>query len=558
MNNKEAIAKILAKQIELKENEILALLEAPSNPELGDIAFPCFKLSSILKKNPIQIAKELESKIKLTKKLEKITATGPYLNFFLEKSNLATEVVKKILKEKEKYGNSTEGKGKTIVIDLSSPNIAKPFGIGHLRSTIIGNSISNIASSLGYKTIKINYLGDWGTQFGKMIVGYQKIGNDKELNKDPIKYMLKLYIEGNKEEYKNEARAWFKKLEDGDVEAIRLWKKFRELSLKDFERIYKILGIKFDCISGESLYNKKMDETIKNLKTKKLLEESEGAWIVNLEKFNLGVCLIQKTDGATLYATRDITTAIDRYNKYKFHKMIYEVGQEQKLHFQQFFKVLELMGYKYSKDLIHVYHGLYLDADGKRFATRKGKTIFMEDILNETINLIKKTIEEKNPNLKSKNEIARKVAVASIIYGDLKNQRTNDLVFDLERFIEFDGNTGPYLEYSYARSSSILRKTKKKIPTNIKSNLKLNESEVALIKKLNDFPEVIKKSYDHLYPNLIANYTYELCQMFNEFYHQTKVLDSENEIFLLALVESFRIVCKKSLYLLGIETVEEM
>ena len=558
---KSIISKILQKaaqnsfNLKLTIQEIEEKIEIPPDSLMGDFAFPCFFLSSKLRKNPNEIAIKIKNEIKnIPKDISEIKVSGPYLNFFVDKKILAVNLIKKVLKEKEKYGDSNEGKGKTIVIDMSSPNIAKPFGIGHLRSTIIGNSISNIAKSQEYKTIKINYLGDWGTQFGKIIVGYKKIGNDKELKKDSAKYMLKWYIEGNKKEYEEDARKWFKKLEDGDKETLKLWKMFKDLSIKDFEKIYKILGVKFDVISGESFYNNKMDKTIKELKLKKLLEQSEGALVVNLDKYNLGVCLIQKTDGATLYATRDLTAAIERYNKYKFSKMIYEVGQEQKLHFQQVFKVLELMGYKFSKECVHTSHGLYLDEDGKKFATRKGKTIFMEDILNETIEIAKKKIQEKNTDLKNKNEIARKIAIAAIFYGDLKNQRTNDIVFNIERFLDFDGNTGPYLQYSYARASSILRKAGK----NTKKSKALNEKEIALIKKINDFPEVVKKSYEHLFPNLIANYSFELAQKFNEFYHSCPVIGSENEQFRLKLVEAFRITIKKSLYLLGIEVMEEM
>ena len=558
---KSIISKILQKaaqnsfNLKLTIQEIEEKIEIPPDSLMGDFAFPCFFLSSKLRKNPNEIAIKIKNEIKnIPKDISEIKVSGPYLNFFVDKKILAVNLIKRVLKEKEKYGNSNEGKGKTIVIDMSSPNIAKPFGIGHLRSTIIGNSISNIAKSQEYKTIKINYLGDWGTQFGKIIVGYKKIGNDKELKKDSAKYMLKWYIEGNKKEYEEDARKWFKKLEDGDKETLKLWKMFKDLSIKDFEKIYKILGVKFDVISGESFYNNKMDKTIKELKLKKLLEQSEGALVVNLDKYNLGVCLIQKTDGATLYATRDLTAAIERYDKYKFSKIIYEVGQEQKLHFQQVFKVLELMGYKFSKECVHTSHGLYLDEDGKKFATRKGKTIFMEDILNETIEIAKKKIQEKNTDLKNKNEIARKIAIAAIFYGDLKNQRTNDIVFNIERFLDFDGNTGPYLQYSYARASSILRKAGK----NTKKSKALNEKEIALIKKINDFPEVVKKSYEHLFPNLIANYSFELAQKFNEFYHSCPVIGSENEQFRLKLVEAFRITIKKSLYLLGIEVMEEM
>lgn len=548
---KEIIVKILKKHFPIDEN----LIEIPPNPELGDYAFPCFSLAKTEKKSPLLIAQELAEKIRkeLPKEISNVDSKAGYVNFFLDKKILTEKALKEIFKKD--FGKSSEGKGKTIAIDLSSPNIAKPFGIGHLRSTIIGNSISNIAKFLGYKTIKINYLGDWGTQFGKLIVGYKKWGNEKELENNTIKHLLEIYVKANQEEYEQEARDWFKKLEDGDKEALKLWKKFRELSLKEFNEIYKILGVEFDVWSGESEYNDKMEATVEELKKKGLLEESDNAQVVNLEKYNLGVCLIKKSDGATLYATRDITAAIDRYKKYKFSKMIYEVGQEQKLHFQQFFKVLELMGYDFAKNCVHVYHGLYLDADGKKFATRKGKTVFMKDILEETIELAKKTIKEKNPKLKNKNEIARRVAIAAIFYGDLRNNRTNDVIFDIERFLEFEGNTGPYLLYSYARASSVTNKAKKEGKIKI---LDLKDQEIKLIKKLEDFPKIVKDAYKHLTPNIVANYSFELAQAFNEFYHTCPVLGSQEEAFRLKLVEAFKIVMKKSLDLLGIQEVEEM
>ncbi|MDD5149096.1 MAG: arginine--tRNA ligase, partial [Flavobacterium sp.] len=444
---KKIIAKIISNELNKKENEIINLIEIPPNSEMGDFSFPCFHLAKDLKKNPVVISSELALQIQknIPKEISEIKSIGPYLNFFIDKKILAENIIKKILKEKEKFGNSNEGKGKKIVVDMSSPNIAKPFGIGHLRSTIIGNSISEIYKKVGYKTIKINYLGDWGTQFGKIIVGYKKFGSAEKLKANPIKHLLEIYVKANQEKYEEESRQWFKKLEDGDKEATKLWKMFRELSLKDFEKIYKILGIKFDVISGESIYNKKMENTIQELKNKNLLVKSEGAFIIDLKKFNLGVALIQKTDGATLYATRDLTAAIDRFNKYKFSKMIYEVGAEQKLHFQQIFKILELLGYSWAKDCVHVSHGLYLDKDGKKFATRHGKTIFMEEILNETIELAKKTILIKNPKLKNKDDVAKKIALAAIFFGDLKNNRTNDIIFDIEKFLEFEGDTGPYL-----------------------------------------------------------------------------------------------------------------
>lgn len=555
---KEKIISLLAKETKLPKEEVEKLIESPPSPEMGDYAFPCFVLAKQFKKNPVEIAKSIAQKIK-SSDFEKVEAKGPYLNFFINRSLLADDILKKIQKEKDSYGASKVGKGKTIVFDMSSPNIAKPFGIGHLRSTIIGNSISEIAKFQGYKTVKINYLGDWGTQFGKLIVGYNKFGSAAKLKKDPIKHLLELYVKVSKDESLEEsAREEFKKLEDSDKENLKLWKQFRDLSLKEFDKIYNLLDIKFDLVSGESTYNNKMDKTIEELEKKNLLKESEGAQIVDLESYNLGVCLIKKSDGATLYATRDLTAAIDRHNKYKFDKMIYEVGSEQKLHFRQIFKVLELLGYKWAKDCVHVDHGLYLGEDGKKFSTRKGKTVFMSDILEETRELAKAELKKRYKLSEKELELRTKaIANAAIFYGDLKNYRANDVIFDIDRFLSFEGDTGPYLLYTYARAKSILEKAKYS-SKNKYSTIYPNDKEKALIFQLGNFPQTVSHALKELSPNIIANYTYQLAQQFNEFYHSTQVIGSDNEAFRLALVDSFSQVLKNALALLGISVIEKM
>ncbi len=557
---KEYVVDILEKVLEgkLKKGEISELIEVPPQQEMGDFAFPCFLLAKIEKKNPLMISKDLVEKIRknLSKEISGVELKSAYVNFFVDKKFLAEKVLKEATKKG--YGSSKEGKGKKIAIDLSSPNIAKPFGIGHLRSTIIGGSISNIANFLGYKTVKINYLGDWGTQFGKLIVGYTKWGDDKRLKVEPIKHLLELYVKANAEEYEQEARDEFRKLEEGDKKNLELWKRFRDLSLKDFDEIYKFLGVRFDVISGESLYNDKMDSVVKKLEKKGLLKESEGAQIVDLENEGLGVVLIKKNDGTSLYATRDLTAAIDRYEKYKFDKMAYEVGQEQKLHFKQVFRVLKLLGYDFSDKCVHVAHGLYLGEDGKKFATRKGKTVMMKEVIHETYEIAKKKLLEHGESLSELDldHRARAIALAAIIYGDLKNFRENDMVFDLDKFLEFEGNTGPYLLYSYARASSILRKVKsKKMKVEI---FDLSKQETALLTKLQNFPDVVSQAYNQLAPNLIANYAFELSQIFNEFYHEHAVLGSKEEAFRLELIKAFRNVLKSALNLLGITELEEM
>ena len=404
----------------------------------------------------------------------------------------------------------------------------------------------------------MNYLGDWGTQFGKLLYGYEKFGNEKKLQKNPLKHLYEIYVKmGKSKKYDGQAREAFQKLESRDKKSLMLWKLFKEYSLEEFENIYKRLGIEFDVYDAESNYNRKMKDVIKDLKEKNLLIKSQGAMIVDLDKHKLGACLIQKTDGSTLYATRDITSAISRYKKYKFDKMIYEVGQEQKLYFQQFLKVLELMGNKWAKNCEHVYHGLYLDKDGKKFSTRKGKTVFMNDILEETIKLAKKGIKKRTKKI-SKPELERranKIAIAAIFYGDLKNNRAHDSIFDLKKFVSFEGNTGPYIQYSYARATSILKKSKNKDKFEVPD---LSDDELKLVKKLSNFSKVAQDAYSSNNPSLIANYVYQLSQTFNEFYHSSKVIGSDKESFRLALIESFRQVCKSSLRLLGIDVLEKM
>jgi len=576
---KEVVIKLMKKALKekgvgLSNKEIEKFIEVPSNPEFGDYAFPCFFLSEKLKDNPSQIAIELREKIgePPATDLEDVQTRGPYINFFMNRKSLARRVVWDIITKKKNYGKSDAGKRKKVVVEFSSPNIAKPFGIGHLRSTIIGNSIANILEFRGFKAIRINYLGDWGTQFGKLIVGYEEFGSEKKLEKDPIKHLLDIYVKANKKKYEEKAREAFKALEQGNRKLLMLWKIFRNLSIAEFKKLYKQLGIKFDLIDGESNYNKKTKGILSELDKKGLLKKSKKAYIVDLSKHGLNVALVEKSDGTTLYATRDLAVAIDRYKKYGFEKMIYEVGKEQELYFRQLFKILELMGYSWAKNCIHVYHGHYLSKSGKKLSTRKGNMFFMEDVLKETCSLAEKEIKKRTKKSKrgsereikirkkiSKNEMkerAMKIATAAIFYGDLKNNRINNIVFDIKKFSSFDGNTGPYLLYSYARAGSIMRNAP---PEQKKFEVpELEEKEIGLIKKLSCFPEVVLNAAQALNPSIIANYSYQLSQLFNDFYQNCKVIGSEQEAFRLALVQSFRQVLKNSLKLLGIETIEEM
>ncbi|MFH1521977.1 MAG: arginine--tRNA ligase, partial [archaeon] len=560
---KQKIVTLLLKEVKLNKKEVENLIEVPSNDKFGDFAFPCFGLAKVLKKSPVEIAGDLVKKLRknLPKEISNVDSKGGYVNFFVDKKILAEDVLGRV--KKKSFGKLDLGKGKVVCMDMSSPNIAKPFGIGHLRSTIIGNSIGKICEANGFKVVKINYLGDWGTQFGKIIFGFKKWGDEAKLEKNPIKHLYELYVKANDEEYADNAREEFRKLESGDKENRELWNKFKELSLKEFDKIYDLLGVKFDVISGESLYNDKMNDIIDELKKKKLVKDDDGAMIVDLKNEGLGVALIQKSDGTSLYATRDLAAAIGRKKKYKFDKMIYEVGQEQRLHFRQVFRILEKMDYIWAKDCVHVAHGLYLDSDGKKFATRKGKTVFMKDILDDVVERAKKNLSEREKLDKKELDVrARKIALAAIFYGDLKNSRENNIVFDVDRFLAFEGDTGPYLLYSYARASSIIRKVKSarnsvpselgiKIPSSSgKAKVEIGEledSEVKLLKKIDGFGEVVRKAYENLAPNLVANYCFELAQIFNEFYHLCPVLGSEEEGFRLKLVDAFRVVLGKGL-----------
>lgn len=563
------ISKMISKELGLSIVDIDKMLEVPPKDELGDFAFPCFSLAKKLEhlgyplpknKNPLIVAEDLCKKFrkKLPRGISNVDFNGGYVNFFVDKNFLVKRVFEEVLEEG--FGENKNGLNKNIVIDMSSPNIAKPFGIGHLRSTIIGNSIGKICEANGYSVTKINYLGDWGTQFGKIIFGFKKWGDADKLKKNPSKHLLELYVRANDKKFESEVRNEFKKLEGGDKENILLWKKFKKLSLKDFESIYNFLGISFDVVSGESNYNNKMNLVVDDLRKKKLLKKDDGAEIVDLSGENLGISLIQKSDGTSLYATRDLTAAIFRKKEYNFHKMIYEVGNEQKLHFKQVFKILEKLGYSWSKDCVHVAHGLYLDTDGKKFATRKGKTIFMEEILAEVVEKARENLVKKEKLSKAELDKRSKViALAAIYYGDLKNSRENNVVFDLNKFTSFEGDTGPYLLYSYARANSILKKFGD-IADNF-SPAKISDfksSEIKLLKKIDSFPKVVENSYEKLAPNLIANYSFELSQIFNEFYHSCPVIESDNEDFRLRLVRAFKITLKKSLNLLGIKVLEEM
>ncbi|MGM7636577.1 arginine--tRNA ligase [Bacillus sp. Hm123] len=559
------VMKIFAEEIAVKLDnvvaleEIMAMIEKPKYAEQGDVAFPCFSLAKLMKKSPQLIAADLASQIEHPL-FDTVIANGAYVNGFLKKQIVSEYVLTDILQQGANYGHSTYGQGKVITMDFSSPNIAKPFSMGHLRSTVIGNAIANIAEKSGYQTVRINHLGDWGTQFGKLITAYKRWGSEEQVKQQPIQELLRLYVTFHDEaEYEPslevEARMWFKKLEDGDEEAKRLWKWFKDESLIEFSKIYDLMDIRFDSLNGEAFYNESMDETVQLLQDKGLLQESDGAEVVDLQQDDLPPCLIKKSDGATLYATRDLTAAIYRQHHYQFDQALYVVGHEQSLHFKQVFLTLEKMGYEWAKGMVHIPFGFILK-DGKKMSTRKGKVVLLERVIEEAIELAKQSIEEKNPQLARKEEVAKAVGVGAIIFHDLKQERQGNIEFSLEDMLKFEGTTGPYVQYTHARACSIMRKSE----CEINSPAGLNDDySWAVIKLLMEFPAVIERSLQQYEPSQIAKYVIDLSQEFNKYYSHVKILvdDAEKESRL-ALVKAVTIVLAEGLRLLGIKAPVEM
>uniref|UniRef100_UPI00403F1032 arginine--tRNA ligase n=1 Tax=Oceanobacillus sp. FSL K6-2867 TaxID=2954748 RepID=UPI00403F1032 len=559
------IIKAYAEEITLQLDGVLGLekvidlIEKPKFEEQGDVAFPCFTLAKELRKAPNIIAKELAGKVNHPI-FERVVANGPYVNAFLNQRMVSKHTLASIIKKGDRYGSMNFGKGENITIDFSSPNIAKPFSMGHLRSTVIGNSLANIVEKCGYQSIRINHLGDWGTQFGKLMVAYKLWGVEERVKKEPIQELLKLYVQfhaeaENDSTLEDDARAWFKKLEDGNEEAYSLWKWFRDESLLEFGEIYNLLGVHFDSYHGEAFYNDKMDRVINLLEESELLQVSDGAEVVDLSEHELAPCLIKKSDGATLYATRDLTAAIYRQETYKFEKSYYIVGHEQSLHFNQIFLVLQKLGYDWAKQLVHIPFGFILK-DGKKMSTRKGKVVLLEEVIQEAIQLAEKSIAEKNPSLQNKAVIAETVGVGAIIFHDLKNDRQNNIEFSLEDMLKFEGATGPYVQYTHARACSILRKAE--YEDTVMNGLN-DSSSWSVVKLLMEFPAAIERSFNYHAPSQIAKYLIELSQEFNKYYGNVKVLIKDEELeSRLALVKATTIVLKEGLRLLGVNAPHEM
>ncbi|WP_019790162.1 arginine--tRNA ligase [Streptococcus sobrinus] len=563
MDNKVIIAQEFQAALpDMELDAIVNLLEVPKNSSMGDLAFPTFSLAKVWRKAPQAIASELVEKI-TSDKFEKIQAVGPYINFFFNKQEISQAVLADVIAQGSDYGRQDLGQGKNITIDMSSPNIAKPFSIGHLRSTVIGDSLAKIFEKLGYKAVKINHLGDWGKQFGMLIVAYKKWGDEEAVRANPIKELLQLYVRINKEaqsqpQLDEEARNWFRKLEAGDEEAISLWQWFRDESLVEFNRLYNQLGVQFDSYNGEAFYNDKMDEVVSILEDKGLLEESQGAQVVKLDKYGIeNPALIKKSDGATLYITRDLAAAIYRKRTYDFAKSIYVVGNEQAAHFKQLKAVLKEMGYDWSDDITHVPFGL-VTKDGKKLSTRKGNVILLEPTIAEAIKRAGDQIEAKNPDLPSKEAVAQAVGVGAIKFYDLKTDRLNGYDFDLDAMVSFEGETGPYVQYAYARIQSILRKANFKPDAATPYALEDAESW-EIIKLIQNFPATIKRAADNFEPSIIAKFAISLAQAFNKYYAHNRILDpSPERDSRLALSYTTALVLKEALRLLGVDAPDEM
>jgi arginine--tRNA ligase len=562
---KKLISESLKSEIEdLTLEEIAALIEVPPNKEMGDYAFPCFKLAKVFRKAPNAIAEDLAGKIQPTDDINKIINLGGYVNFFVNKESLAKKVINQVLTEKENYGKSEFGKGKTVVVEFSSPNIAKPFHIGHVRTTVIGNALSKIYASQGYHVEKLNHLGDYGTQFGKLIVAYKLWGDKQAVENDPIKELLKLYIRFHDEaetkpEMEDEAREWFTKLENGDEEAKDLWQWFRDESLKEFSRVYKLLDIDFDSYVGESFYSDKMPAVIEELKEKNLLEESDGAMIVNLEDSKLPPALIQKRDGSTLYLTRDLASAFYRKKLYDFDKSIYVVGSQQELHFKQCFEIIKRMGYEWYKDMIHVQFGMVALEEGT-MSTRKGRVVFLEDVLNQAIDRTRQIIDEKNPEAENIDEVAKAVGVGAVVFQELSNSRIKDYTFSWDRTLSFEGETGPYVQYTHARCCAVLRKADQPVSADINYELLSDQDAADVLSVLENFNKSLMTAMKKNEPHIVTRFVLDLAQAFNKFYHNSPILvdDADLRAARLALVEATRQTIENALKILGMKAPQKM
>ena len=566
---KQEIGQIISEHTSLDVEEVLGLVEIPQDSKMGDYAFPCFKLAKVLRKAPPMIASDIAVKIAENPLFEKVEQVNAYVNMFLSKEAVTKATIEQVLNMGADFGKTDIGHGKTVIVEFSSPNIAKPFHIGHIRSTVIGNSLYKIHEALGYNVIRINHLGDYGTQFGKMICAYRRWGNKEDVEREPIKtllsYYTKFHVEAEKDPtLEDEARQIFAKLEQGGKEEVELWQWFREESLEEFNRVYKMLGISFDSYNGESFYSDKMPGILEQLRNKGLLEKSMGAEVVDLEQYGLGTALITKSDGSSLYITRDIAAAVYRKETYDFYKNIYVVASQQNLHFQQWFKVVELLGYSWAKDCIHVPFGLVSLEEGT-MSTRHGRVVFLEDVLNKAVEKTKEIIESKAGAKDNIDEIAKQVGIGAVIFQELSSNRIKDYVFSWDKVLNFDGETGPYVQYTHARCASVLAKAKQEGTEHIALD-KIDFSKVnsprayELVKLIYRMPEVVALAGEKLEPSIITRHLVDLAQGFNRFYHDEHILvdDMDERAAKLAIVKGTKQAISNGLALLGMESPERM
>lgn len=566
MNFKEHIIDKLTELTGLECAAISKAVETPPDEKLGDLAFPCFPLAKVLRKAPPLIAQELASQLSSDELIDHIDAVGGYLNFFYNRTAFISDTVNTVEKAREDWGKSDIGNGKTVLVEYSSPNIAKPFHIGHLFSTAVGNSLSKIYKFLGYNVQSLNHLGDWGTQFGKLISAYKRWGDTAVIEKDPIKELLKIYVKFHEEaekhpELEDEAREYFKKLEDGDEETTKLWKYFRDQSLVEFKRVYDMLGVSFDSYNGEAFYSDKMDEVVQILTDKGLLVESEGAKVVDLSDLNMPPCIILKSDGATIYATRDIAAALYRHRTYNFDKNIYVVGLPQSLHFRQIFETMKRAGWEWSKNCVHVGFGL-VKLPGKSMSTRHGDVVFLEDVLNESIEKTRAIIENNNSNVDDVDDVSKKIGIGAILYTFLKNTREKDIVFSWDTMLDFDGESAPYCMYGYARGKSILRKADGIDYSHADLSKAVSDDAYTLVKLINGFGDAVEDAAAKNEPFYVNRYVTSLVKAFNKFYNTNPIMrndvDDETKKARLAIVDATCVVIKSALALLGIQVVESM
>lgn len=565
---KKEIAKIIGNIVKIDDKEIIKMIEKPTNNDMGDFSFPCFKLAKELKKSPMIIAQEICEKMKLDAEVfENIEIVNGYINFFVNKERIIKEVLEEVSNKKEEYGKSTLGAGQNIIVEYSSPNIAKPFHIGHLRNTVIGSSLYNMYKYLGYNTIGINHLGDYGTQFGKMIEGYKRWGQEYNIDENPIEELTKIYVRINDlckkdEDVLKACRDNFKKLEDGDPYCTEIWNKFREVSLNEFNRIYELLGVKFDSLNGEAFYSDKMPEVEELLRNSGRLVKSEGAEIIDLEEEKMGVCMIKKSNGSTTYATRDLAAILYRTRTYDFDKCLYVVAYEQNLHFKQIFEVAKLLGIdeKYIKGLQHIPYGMVHLKSGK-MSTREGNVIKVEDLLKESISRVKQIIKEKNPDMENLEENARKIGIGAVIFNNVATTIIKDQIFDWDTILNFNGETGPYIQYTYVRTNSVLNNSKGvKTIDEIDFSVLIDKESLEVVKKIYEFNNVIENSVDKNEPSLLARYLLELAKNYSTFYNNNKILVEDTKIkdARVFLTYSVGLVLKIGMKLLGIEMPDKM